>query len=739
MMNSTVNQRPPPTARTSAYLLGFALLVGSALLSRASVAEENQVWQLLAVERSTANQERLRSLPVLIEGGDEQELHLQILRPHRSLLDQAAVPYRVLVSNLQDQRPVRLLQRDQDYHSMEEIEARLHELAQLHPQVARVVELGRSWQQRPLLGLLITDQVWRREDNEPALRVLGTHHGDEWASTEVSLDLIEALLASYAVGDQHAALVDSAEIWFVPVVNPDGFVAYSRRNSRGVDLNRNYSYLWQPSTYAGVQPFSEVETAAVRALSMTRSFAHGLSIHSGASNLGWVWNHTTDPSPDDALMEHLCEAYLEQNQQPGFWITNGAHWYITHGDTNDWSYGLRGGHDYTLEVSVERSPPSSELEDLLGYHRGPALNFLTAGIQQGLKGRISNVRGQGLEAEVVINDKGPSSLSDAETGAFFRPLLPGDYSVLIRAPGHLQQAVEVEVLAHTPTVLNLELPELMPAAVRSATNLQLNVELGGEPVICGEVVPSLLNSGGQILAHRTLESLSFALDFAPLDNADDDCLVIYVDPEDIGEAWQREGEWHLLLKSNEANATIHLGLLLAATEPDFTVTGLELQGPPEALEIRVTGQDLPTGAMIRMIGPQGQRVLPSQRLSGDQAQQLSARFDASHWEPGLWSLRVFGRGHWAALNQVLNVSEQGIEATEPASEPPGPFPYPPAPKGQQATNGTGLEPGAAAAESGCSCELSASNRWSIPSLALVLTVLMSYFRRRQSARRTHPL
>ena len=91
--------------------------------------------------------------------------------------------------------------------------------------------------------------------------VTGSIHGDEPAGHRV----IRQLRREYG----RAGGID---LWTVLTVNPDGVAARSRRNARGVDLNRNFSYRWDgsepPSSgyYAGPRPFSEPESRALRDL-----------------------------------------------------------------------------------------------------------------------------------------------------------------------------------------------------------------------------------------------------------------------------------------------------------------------------------------------------------------------------------------------------------------------------------------------------------------------------------------
>ena len=105
------------------------------------------------------------------------------------------------------------------------------------------------------------------------------------------------LLENYDTDTDVKAIIDNTELFFIPIVNPDGYIYNETTNpfggglwrknrkdnqngSYGVDLNRNYSYVtpegeevWNTAgtsnntsdnTYAGTMPFSEPESKAVR-------------------------------------------------------------------------------------------------------------------------------------------------------------------------------------------------------------------------------------------------------------------------------------------------------------------------------------------------------------------------------------------------------------------------------------------------------------------------------------------
>jgi len=107
------------------------------------------------------------------------------------------------------------------------------------------------------------------------------------------------LLENYSSDPSIKNIVDNTEMYFIPVVNPDGYIynqttnpnggglwRKNRRNNGdntyGVDLNRNYSYNWgydntgssgntNSDTYRGPSPFSEPESRIMRDFTYQRA------------------------------------------------------------------------------------------------------------------------------------------------------------------------------------------------------------------------------------------------------------------------------------------------------------------------------------------------------------------------------------------------------------------------------------------------------------------------------------
>lgn len=273
------------------------------------------------------------------------------------------------------------------YHTYAEIQSELPALANSHPAISRVTSIGNSLEQRELWAIKISDNVSQDED-EPVVVLLGAHHAREWISVDVPFLIARYLVENYTTDPSVAQLVNGAEIWIVPMVNPDGH-QYSvttdrlwrknRRNngdgSYGVDLNRNYSYQWGgpgssgdtfSETYRGPAPFSEPETQALRTFLEQQAPKALISYHNYSQLVLYPWGYTNSPAPHKALLDSLAVAMAHKirsvhgvNYRPG----QSSTLYLASGDTTDWLYALLGAPAYTIELRPDSYSPGFELPE----------------------------------------------------------------------------------------------------------------------------------------------------------------------------------------------------------------------------------------------------------------------------------------------------------------------------------------------------------------------------------------
>ncbi len=341
-----------------------------------------------------------------------------------------------------------------EYHTYTEMAAILVNLANTYPAITDLDTMGTSVQGRIIFALKITDNP-HVDEAEPEFRINGCHHGNEWPASEIPLYYAEYLCQNYGSIDTVTNLVNNREIWIIPMLNPDGHEAQTRYNANGIDLNRNYGYMWIGEGGDVVQ-YGQPETQAMYEFSQKRNFVLGLSYHTHGQIVNYLWNWTPTLTPDDSIIVELSNAYASYN---GYWVTNGYGWYRTNGDMNDYSYGIDGAIDWTIELATSFIPPESELDSIWNRNR-PAITHLLRRSIQGIAGVVRDAdTGDTLtEAVVQVEEVDWPVFCDRVSGHFHRILLPGTYTVTAWANGYLPNTVNnVSVTTDTVTSVVIDL------------------------------------------------------------------------------------------------------------------------------------------------------------------------------------------------------------------------------------------------------------------------------------------
>ena len=215
------------------------------------------------------------------------------------------------------------------FYTLAEVNAELDEMYTQFPNlITQKVSIGNTIEGRPIYMVKISDNPSVNE-NEPQVLYTGLHHAREPESMEQMIFFMFYLLEHYGTDPEATYLINNRELYFVPVVNPDGY-EYNhitnpngggmwRKNRRlnaggsyGIDLNRNYgpySYWNSPyggsstdpssDTYRGTAPFSEPETSALKNFLATKNISCTLNYHSYGNYLIYpygAWPYLTADS-----------------------------------------------------------------------------------------------------------------------------------------------------------------------------------------------------------------------------------------------------------------------------------------------------------------------------------------------------------------------------------------------------------------------------------------------------------
>lgn len=124
------------------------------------------------------------------------------------------------------------------YRDLDGVLARMQEIADAHPAIARVVDITDTYgtpptfEGRHLFALKISDNVAADED-EPAVLIVGTHHARELVAPVIVLGAAERITAGYGTDPRLTSAVNNQEIWIAPVWNPTATTTFSPRTTSG--------------------------------------------------------------------------------------------------------------------------------------------------------------------------------------------------------------------------------------------------------------------------------------------------------------------------------------------------------------------------------------------------------------------------------------------------------------------------------------------------------------------------
>jgi hypothetical protein len=378
--------------------LQLAILAAALLVSTAGAGTADQPYMQVRVAWPAASQlAQLRAMPDLdpmrVVAGEEI-----ILVSHPDQLERLramGLTVEVQIPDMEAYYAARMA-GTRDYGDFYTIAETVAELDAIHAQYPNITtakfSIGTSIEGRALWAMKVSDNPNVDED-EPEVAFDGVHHAREPITINVLLETIRQLCAGYGTDPEITFLVDNREIYFIPIVNPDGYVYNETTNPNGggmwrknrhapvggcygVDLNRNYGVQWGgvgsssspcDETYCGTGAASEPEIQAIYNFFNTHHIVTHDSYHSVAGLHLFPWSYTTQHTQDDGIFRPMANDMAAMTGytpgQPPEVL------YACSGTATDWAYGDTSGHTKVFSFCTEVSgsdfwPQQSEIPGL---------------------------------------------------------------------------------------------------------------------------------------------------------------------------------------------------------------------------------------------------------------------------------------------------------------------------------------------------------------------------------------
>jgi carboxypeptidase T len=376
------------------------------------------------------------------------------------------------------------------YFKYAEMLAELDAMANLYPNLISVkapISTFLTHENRPIYHVRISDNPNTDETGEPKILYTAIHHAREPMSLMETIFYMWYLLENYGTNEEISYLLNNTQMYFVPCINPDGYVynettnptgggmwRKNRRNNGdgtyGVDLNRNYSYGWGTTgtstntsndTYCGPSVFSEPETQAMQWLVQNNKFDFAFNAHTYAEDILFPIGTTTAEFADHHdYFQDYTNHMVEKN---GYTAIKSSSLYQASGDSDDYMYKVDIGVGvkdtifvHTPEVGTAFWQPQSEIIPTCQEMVFP--NLVLAHLSRNYN---------------VVKDTDPSNIS----------LLTGNFNHSIKRYGRETGSVTVSIQpilniasVGNPVVYNLSILQTSTGGI--SYNLNPNIQFG---------------------------------------------------------------------------------------------------------------------------------------------------------------------------------------------------------------------------------------------------------------------
>jgi len=364
--------------------------------------------------------------------------------------------YQVEIDNLNEHFKNFWLTED-SYHSYQQIIDLADSLETEFPEICKKYSFGTDASgQYDLVALKISDNVLTDEPEAEVMFDAGIH-GDEIGGPENVIRFARDLCIGYGDDPTITNLIDNREIWLYLMVNPWGRENMSRYNTNGVDMNRDWGYMWD-GWGSSTGAYSQPEVKALRECMYNNQFVVHTTYHSGTVYISLPWSYRSSSPPDWNHINQLGGVYSNTSNYPNLPYGQGnTGMYAINGSSKDSNYGVQGSISWSMEISDNKQPPASQIMTYYNYNY-PAMIAMIEYSGYGLQGTVTDANtGEPVTAVVFVNDY-MQTYTDPTAGDYHKYVLPGTYSIKIVANGYETQTIDnVTVTANNATNTDFQL------------------------------------------------------------------------------------------------------------------------------------------------------------------------------------------------------------------------------------------------------------------------------------------
>ncbi len=226
----------------------------------------------------------------------------------------------------------------------------LRDLAAKYPTRATVTTYGKSLKGADLTVLRIEDQSAPKGAGHPAVEISGAIHGNEYLGIET--DLAKYFLDhTDELPGVKTYLATGGVIYFIPVINPDGYSDRQRENDNGTDLNRDFDL---PAT--NEKHFTQPETSQLASFLDQDLSAHQLNFrfamdyHCCVGGFITPWSYK-DAQPEQADLADFNRIEQYEKETVGYPSGNAQQvvGYLADADSIDYFYSKYHTRAFAIE------------------------------------------------------------------------------------------------------------------------------------------------------------------------------------------------------------------------------------------------------------------------------------------------------------------------------------------------------------------------------------------------------